>query len=162
MYLFSRFSPYEWENPFPCQENYEYLENDFNLPNAFWFSVGSIMQQGMSYLQQDSNYCVWIWYVNNIPTINRNVWTGIHKMFSQILIRYHCQSVPDITKWSSLIYSLICPIFVGVGITKMLAMMLEVYWEILSNELPLCCSVDEDWTFELHLHSGRSKIENHM
>lgn len=46
MYIFSRFSPSEWENPFPCQEDYEFLENEFNLPNAFWFSVGSIMQQG--------------------------------------------------------------------------------------------------------------------
>ncbi|KAF6037206.1 hypothetical protein EB796_004485 [Bugula neritina] len=46
MYIFSRFSPTEWENPFPCQENYGFLENQFNLSNAFWFSVGSIMQQG--------------------------------------------------------------------------------------------------------------------
>ncbi|XP_067942670.1 glutamate receptor ionotropic, kainate 2-like [Watersipora subatra] len=46
MYICSRLSPDQWQNPYPCQDDYEYRENPFNISNAFWFSVGSIMQQG--------------------------------------------------------------------------------------------------------------------
>ena len=41
-----RFSPYEWQNPHPCDDQPETLENVLNPPNAFWFAIGSLMQQG--------------------------------------------------------------------------------------------------------------------
>ena len=40
-----RFSPYEWDNPHPCNEQ-EVLVNEFSLCNSMWFTVGSLMQQG--------------------------------------------------------------------------------------------------------------------
>ena len=40
-----RFSPYEWDNPHPCNEQ-EVLVNEFSLCNSLWFTVGSLMQQG--------------------------------------------------------------------------------------------------------------------
>lgn len=45
-HLFSRFSPYEWDNPHPCNEEPDILENQFSLMNSLWFTVGSLMQQG--------------------------------------------------------------------------------------------------------------------
>ena len=36
----------EWDNPLPCIQDPEVLRNQFNLSNSFWFTIGSIMQQG--------------------------------------------------------------------------------------------------------------------
>lgn len=44
--LCCRFSPYEWENPHPCNEDSDVLENDLNVLNSYWFAIGSLMQQG--------------------------------------------------------------------------------------------------------------------
>lgn len=45
-FLQYRFSPYEWDNPHPCNEEPDVLENQFSLMNSLWFTVGSLMQQG--------------------------------------------------------------------------------------------------------------------
>lgn len=44
--LFFRFTPYEWENPHPCNEESEEVENQFTILNSLWFTIGSLMQQG--------------------------------------------------------------------------------------------------------------------
>ncbi|KAJ8939713.1 hypothetical protein NQ318_009813 [Aromia moschata] len=41
-----KFSPYEWDNPHPCNSEPEVLENQFTLLNSLWFTIGSLMQQG--------------------------------------------------------------------------------------------------------------------
>jgi len=46
LFIVGRFSPYEWENPHPCRRRGQVLENGFSLYNSFWFSMGSLMQQG--------------------------------------------------------------------------------------------------------------------
>ncbi|XP_037804779.1 glutamate receptor ionotropic, kainate 2-like, partial [Penaeus monodon] len=46
IYIVARFSPYEWQNPHPCYDNHEVVENDFTLGNSFWFTIGTLMQQG--------------------------------------------------------------------------------------------------------------------
>lgn len=46
LFVLARFSPYEWGNPHPCNPKTEYLENTFSLLNSFWFTIGSLMQQG--------------------------------------------------------------------------------------------------------------------
>lgn len=46
--VFYRFTPYEWENPHPCNEDSEEVENQFTILNSLWFTIGSLMQQGMS------------------------------------------------------------------------------------------------------------------
>ena len=45
-FIFTRFSPYEWDNPHPCTEEAEVLVNEFSLCNSMWFTIGSLMQQG--------------------------------------------------------------------------------------------------------------------
>ncbi|KAF7387251.1 hypothetical protein HZH68_012928 [Vespula germanica] len=44
--VIGRLCPAEWNNPYPCIEEPEELENQFTLKNSFWFTIGSIMQQG--------------------------------------------------------------------------------------------------------------------
>ncbi|XP_014479807.1 PREDICTED: glutamate receptor ionotropic, kainate 2 isoform X3 [Dinoponera quadriceps] len=46
LFILARFSPYEWENPHPCNGQSEVLENEFTLLNSLWFTIGSLMQQG--------------------------------------------------------------------------------------------------------------------
>ena len=41
-----RFSPNEWSPPHPCIDNGYVVQNDFTLANSFWFTVGTLMQQG--------------------------------------------------------------------------------------------------------------------
>ncbi|XP_018321157.1 glutamate receptor ionotropic, kainate 2-like isoform X8 [Agrilus planipennis] len=46
MFVVARFSPHEWHNPHPCQTDNDIIENQFSLPNSFWFTIGTLMQQG--------------------------------------------------------------------------------------------------------------------
>ncbi|CAF5136086.1 unnamed protein product, partial [Rotaria sp. Silwood1] len=44
--LIARCSPDEWRNPYPCDTDYDILENRFTISNTLWFSIGTLMQQG--------------------------------------------------------------------------------------------------------------------
>nr|KAF7419983.1 hypothetical protein H0235_010280 [Vespula pensylvanica] len=46
MFVVARFSPYEWNHPYPCHVGPEIIENQFSLSNSFWFTIGTLMQQG--------------------------------------------------------------------------------------------------------------------
>ncbi|CAH1176214.1 unnamed protein product [Phaedon cochleariae] len=46
IFVVGRISPAEWENPYPCIEEPEYLVNQLDFRNSLWFVTGSIMQQG--------------------------------------------------------------------------------------------------------------------
>ncbi|XP_060534692.1 glutamate receptor ionotropic, kainate 2-like isoform X3 [Cylas formicarius] len=46
MFVVARFSPHEWHNPHPCDIDNELLNNQFSLANSFWFTIGTLMQQG--------------------------------------------------------------------------------------------------------------------
>lgn len=47
LFVVGRISPYEWTNPYPCrQEDSAVIQNSFSLLNSFWFTIGSLMQQG--------------------------------------------------------------------------------------------------------------------
>ncbi|VDK32839.1 unnamed protein product [Taenia asiatica] len=46
LFFVARFSPYEWHNPHPCNAESEILENNFNMLNSLWFTIGCLMQKG--------------------------------------------------------------------------------------------------------------------
>lgn len=46
LFIVGRISPYEWTNPYPCRQEDQVMHNSFSLPNSFWFTIGSLMQQG--------------------------------------------------------------------------------------------------------------------
>ncbi|XP_071571021.1 glutamate receptor ionotropic, kainate 2 isoform X3 [Temnothorax nylanderi] len=50
LYLQARMAPGEWDNPHPCNADPEELENNFNLKNSLWLTIGSLMQQGSDIL----------------------------------------------------------------------------------------------------------------
>nr|XP_032516938.1 glutamate receptor ionotropic, kainate 2 [Danaus plexippus plexippus] len=46
LFLLGRFAPEEWQNPYPCIEEPETLDNQWTLANSFWFTLGSVLTQG--------------------------------------------------------------------------------------------------------------------
>ncbi|CAH1966492.1 unnamed protein product [Acanthoscelides obtectus] len=50
LYFISRMTPGDWENPHPCEENPEELENIWDIKNCLWLTLGSIMTQGCDIL----------------------------------------------------------------------------------------------------------------
>ncbi|KAI4480119.1 hypothetical protein M0804_010480 [Polistes exclamans] len=54
MFVVARFSPYEWNHPYPCHVGPEVIENQFSLSNSFWFTIGTLMQQGSDLNPKDS------------------------------------------------------------------------------------------------------------
>ncbi|CAB3367343.1 Hypothetical predicted protein [Cloeon dipterum] len=50
LFILARFTPYEWQNPHPCNPSPDHLENQFTLLNCLWFAIGSLMQQGCDFL----------------------------------------------------------------------------------------------------------------
>jgi hypothetical protein len=49
LFVLARFSPYEWQNPHPCKPDTGLVQNQFTVLNSLWFTVGSLMQQGISF-----------------------------------------------------------------------------------------------------------------
>ncbi|XP_055615442.1 glutamate receptor ionotropic, kainate 2 isoform X2 [Toxorhynchites rutilus septentrionalis] len=45
-FILGRLSPKEWDNPYPCIEEPEELENQFSFSNSMWFTIGALLQQG--------------------------------------------------------------------------------------------------------------------
>ena len=58
LFVVGRFSPYEWHNPHPCVIHSHVVHNQFTLSNSFWFTVGSLMQQGLRMQCQNSDFCI--------------------------------------------------------------------------------------------------------
>ncbi|KAM0731072.1 Glutamate receptor ionotropic, kainate 2 [Formica fusca] len=50
LFLQARMAPGEWDNPHPCNAEPEELENNFDLKNSLWLTIGSLMQQGSDIL----------------------------------------------------------------------------------------------------------------
>ncbi|XP_059617774.1 uncharacterized protein LOC132262512 [Phlebotomus argentipes] len=46
LFILGRISPGEWDNPYPCIEEPEFLETQFTFRNAMWFCIGALLQQG--------------------------------------------------------------------------------------------------------------------
>ncbi|CAK9294817.1 unnamed protein product [Gordionus sp. m RMFG-2023] len=46
LFVLARFSPYEWAKPTSCQRDPGVVVNEFTIMNSFWFTIGSLMQQG--------------------------------------------------------------------------------------------------------------------
>lgn len=45
-FILGRIAPGEWDNPYPCIEEPEELENQLSMGNSIWFATGALLQQG--------------------------------------------------------------------------------------------------------------------
>ncbi|CAL8109951.1 unnamed protein product [Orchesella dallaii] len=46
LFILARITPVQWQNPHPCKDDPDELENDLGVTNALWHNWGSLMQQG--------------------------------------------------------------------------------------------------------------------
>jgi hypothetical protein len=56
LFVMARFSPYEWNNPHPCNGDSDVVENQFSISNSFWFITGTFLRQGSGLNPKVSNY----------------------------------------------------------------------------------------------------------
>ncbi|KAJ8924614.1 hypothetical protein NQ315_000764 [Exocentrus adspersus] len=53
LFVMARFSPYEWNNPHPCHQESDIVENQFSVSNSFWFITGTFLRQGSVCLKSE-------------------------------------------------------------------------------------------------------------
>ena len=46
LFVLARFSPYEWGNNFPCNQDSLLVQNQWSLLNSFWFTMVNLLRQG--------------------------------------------------------------------------------------------------------------------
>ncbi|XP_039967676.1 glutamate receptor ionotropic, kainate 2 isoform X2 [Bactrocera tryoni] len=46
IYVVAKLSPIEWRDRYPCDMKNPIITNQFTLANSFWFTIGTLMQQG--------------------------------------------------------------------------------------------------------------------
>ncbi|XP_047363593.1 glutamate receptor ionotropic, kainate 2-like isoform X4 [Vespa velutina] len=107
--VIGRLCPAEWNNPYPCIEEPEELENQFTLKNSFWFTIGSIMQQGsdlapIGFSTRMMAGCWWFFcliivssYTANLAAclaiaVNIPSFTNVEELAKQKVIKYGAKS----------------------------------------------------------------------
>ncbi|XP_058806173.1 glutamate receptor ionotropic, kainate 3-like [Phymastichus coffea] len=91
-YIFGRLSPPEWTNPYPCIDEPTELENQFQIDNAIWFTIGTLLQQGTEHAPIGmSTRCLagWWWFfcliITNTYTANLAAFLTIEK--PEVIVR---------------------------------------------------------------------------
>ncbi|XP_023158824.1 glutamate receptor ionotropic, kainate 2 isoform X1 [Ceratitis capitata] len=46
IHIVAKFSPFEWRDKYLCDKKIPTITNQFSLANSFWFTIGTLMQQG--------------------------------------------------------------------------------------------------------------------
>ncbi|XP_047500092.1 glutamate receptor ionotropic, kainate 2-like [Penaeus chinensis] len=107
MYILARFSPYEWQNPHPCDPDPDTLENQFTILNCLWFAIGSLMQQGCDFLPQavSTRMVAGMWWFFTLImissyTANLAAFLTVERMESPI------ESADDLAKQTKIKYGL--------------------------------------------------------
>lgn len=105
LFVVGRLSPYEWDNPHPCRQDDQVLENDFSLLNSFWFTIGSLMQQG-SDLQPKSmstRTIAGIWYFFTLIMISSYT-ANLAAFLTVEKIVYPIESAEDLSQQTEIKY----------------------------------------------------------
>lgn len=58
LFVMARFSPYEWNNPHPCHQDSDIVENQFSVSNSFWFITGTFLRQGSGLNPKVCPFCM--------------------------------------------------------------------------------------------------------
>ncbi|XP_022247281.1 glutamate receptor ionotropic, kainate 1-like [Limulus polyphemus] len=104
-FLLARLTPYEWVPSNSCNPDSNVLENQFSLSNSFWFTIGSLMQQGTEIAPKAIStrvVAIMWWFFTLIMissyTANLAAFLTVQRMESPI------ESANDLAKQSSIQY----------------------------------------------------------
>lgn len=72
LFVVSRISPYEWNDPHPCRREDKILRNQFTMSNSLWFTIAAVMQQGSDLAPRSlsTRLVAAIWYFFTLIMIN--------------------------------------------------------------------------------------------
>ena len=114
LFLVGRLSPYEWDNPHPCRQDDQVLENDFSLLNSFWFTIGSLMQQGsdLAPKSMSTRTIAGIWYFFTLIMISSYT-ANLAAFLTVEKVVYPIESAEDLSLQTEIAYG--C---VGSGSTR--------------------------------------------
>lgn len=114
LFLVGRLSPYEWDNPHPCRQDDQVLENDFSLLNSFWFTIGSLMQQGsdLAPKSMSTRTIAGIWYFFTLIMISSYT-ANLAAFLTVEKVVYPIESAEDLSLQTDIAYG--C---VGSGSTR--------------------------------------------
>ncbi|KAK4023250.1 Glutamate receptor [Daphnia magna] len=108
IYAMSRITPYEWNNPHPCRQQPDMLENNFTILNAMWFTIGSLMQQGSDVMPKatSTRMVAGLWWFFTLImissyTANLAAFLTVERMDSPI------SSAEDLAKQTKIKYGLV-------------------------------------------------------
>ncbi|GBP79800.1 Glutamate receptor ionotropic, kainate 3 [Eumeta japonica] len=107
LYVCSRLSPADWENPQPCDKDPEELENIWFFKNCTWLTMGSIMTQGCDILPKaiGSRWVCGMWWFFALIVCQ----TYIAQLAASLTSAAESEpinDVEDLAKQSSVLYGL--------------------------------------------------------
>ncbi|XP_064489275.1 glutamate receptor ionotropic, kainate 3-like [Ornithodoros turicata] len=105
LFLVGRLSPYEWDNPHPCRQQDQVLENNFSLLNSLWFTIGSLMQQGSDLAPKamSTRTVAGIWYFFTLIMISSYT-ANLAAFLTVEKTNYPIENAEDLAKQTSIKY----------------------------------------------------------
>ncbi|XP_031634006.1 glutamate receptor ionotropic, kainate 2-like [Contarinia nasturtii] len=107
-YLLAKMAANDWENPHPCDENPEELENIWNMHNCIWLTVGSIMQQGCDILPKGvpTRLAVAVWWFFAL-IVSSSYTANLAAFLTKVQMEESISGVEDLAKQSKIQYGLV-------------------------------------------------------
>lgn len=98
----------DWENPHPCNDEPEELENIWNMHNCIWLTVGSIMQQGCDILPKGlpTRLAAASWWFFALIVISSYT-ANLAAFLTKEQMEDSIESVEDLSKESKIKYGLL-------------------------------------------------------
>ncbi|CAK1555313.1 unnamed protein product [Leptosia nina] len=108
LFVCSRISPADWENPQPCDKDPEELENIWNFKNCVWLTMGSIMTQGCDILPKaiGSRWVCAMWWFFAVIVCQTYI-AQLSASMTSALESERINSVEDLAKQNKILYGAI-------------------------------------------------------
>ncbi|XP_060517397.1 glutamate receptor ionotropic, kainate 2-like isoform X2 [Cylas formicarius] len=137
IFIIARMSSEDWENPHPCDDNPEELENIWDFKNCLWLTLGSITTQGCDILPKGT--CTRIataswWFfsliITSSYTANLAAFLTMSKMDDSV------DSVEELAKQSKIKYGLVQGASTETFFSHSNNSVYQKMWNTMSNEKP--------------------------
>lgn len=151
LFIVGRLSPYEWTNPYPCrQEESAVMLNSFSLLNSFWFTIGSLMQQGSDIAPKSmaTRAMAGIWYFFTLIMISSYT-ANLAAFLTVEKIVYPIESAKDLSEQTEIKYGCVES---GTTRTFFRDSQFEIYRRISKF-------MDDQKTYVTSTEEGRKRVE---
>ncbi|CAH1154146.1 unnamed protein product [Phaedon cochleariae] len=108
LFFIARMTPGDWENPHPCDENPEMLENIWGIKNCHWATLGTIMNQGCDILPKgiSSRMALGMWWFFALIITNSYI-ANLTAFLTKDKMELPIKSAEDLAKQNKIKYGLL-------------------------------------------------------